>query len=282
MNPIFSSTKTTPLPEYWIKQKFISIQKILVFLSRSSLFYVIIFNLWIWNLATSFPLYALIAFLATVLLFLILHSKGKSLTFTLLFFTLLYAQFNSTTITSLTGMSNDQINIRDTRLKEYPPVYIKIGNKTIWIPLANWFEIRKESVAVMRIQKNLSEVIGPNMYFFANHPRERVGYKEIEMLPYVFLPFLVLGIVRSFKLKYRRYLYFSLLTPLLLTSIIGVDNPLGPFSLIPFFNVTISQGLDYVFKKIYFSNRCFGILITLIFIVITFLIFIQMIAYAKN
>ena len=89
---------------------------------------------------------------------------------------------------SLTLLNNDQIRIKDMRLKSYPPVYLTFDTKTLWIPVAHWFEERKESIAFFRILKNVSETVDLNLYFFANHPRERVGYNEFEKFPYIFIP----------------------------------------------------------------------------------------------
>lgn len=258
-----------------------------------------IFNIWIWKLLVYSSVIALLNVISTLLLFFVLnklprskvssfkqgsnkYKKHLSCIFLISFIILLYSQMATTKAGSLTVLNNDQIRIKDMRLKSYPPVYIKIGTKTIWIPIAHWFEERKETIAFFRIQKNLSENLDPNLYFFANHPRERIGYKEFDKFPYIFIPFFILGIIESVKLKNRNILYFSLFAPLLLTSIIGNVNPMGPFSLFPFFSINIALGLRYITEKYRDLNLLAKKLGVLFFIIFTLFIFIQMIIYAKS
>jgi hypothetical protein len=135
--------------------------------------------------------------------------------------------------------------------------------------LANWFEQRKETISIYKIGKNFSEVIDPNLYFFANHPREKAGAKEFEKFSYILLPIFILGL---FELKKRHLKYLILtLSPIVFISIIGNNSPLGPFSLFPFFTIIISLGL-----KKFLLNRKFLIFKLIIFL----LVFIQTISYA--
>jgi hypothetical protein len=174
------------------------------------------------------------------------------------------------------------------RVNEYPPLHVRIGEKTIWISLANWFELRKESIAFSRIEKNFSQVVDPNLYFFANHPRERVGIKEFEKFPYIFIPFFLVGIFSLIKnrstgfLKISKLILIASLTlPIILISLIGHKNPFGSFTLFPFLTIAISFGVERIYQEISKLPR-FPKIVTLVCILILFVfVFLQMIAYAK-
>ncbi|OGM27130.1 hypothetical protein A2962_03440 [Candidatus Woesebacteria bacterium RIFCSPLOWO2_01_FULL_39_61] len=161
-----------------------------------------------------------------------------------------FLQTKGSTKVSLTDISNDDRRLIDMRLKEYPPIYIKIGQKKVWLPIAHWFEERKESIAFFRLSKNFSEVIDPNLYFFANHPRERVGIKEIEKFSFMLLPVFIYGALKISEKKDKWLWIISFAVPLAATSVIGNYNSLGPVSLYPFFVVTLTRGLTEAFFKL--------------------------------
>lgn len=100
-----------------------------------------------------------------------------------------------------------------------------------------------------KFEQNLLRTLDVNLYFFGNHPRERAGIREFEKFSFLFLPFFILGLLKAVKI-FPWQLSISLLIPLLELSIIGEDNPVGPFILSPFFSVTIAIGLSFFMKKI--------------------------------
>ena len=121
-------------------------KKIIVFL-------LILFgNVWIWRMFLDQP----VVFIASVTLSYFLYDlvifKHKNIKVAVALLTLiLFFQWWTTKPFSLTNLSNDDIRIKDMRLKEYPPVYLRIGTKAIWPLLATWFEVKKESIAAKRI-----------------------------------------------------------------------------------------------------------------------------------
>jgi hypothetical protein len=239
-------------------------------------------NLWIWKIA-SYDIFLLILVIVVSLLFYLIVTKRKSLykLFFSLFVLLLVFQWRTTGAGSLTNLTNDQKRIQQLRLREYPPVYFSIAGKTIWIPIAHWFEGRRESIAAFRIMKNFSEVVDPNLYFFANHPRERIGMQEFEKFPYLFLPFFIYGSFLLIENKKGKVLAFVIIAPSILISIIGNNNPLGPFSLFPLFVGNTAVGLQKTFEiiiKRFPAKRKFLIAG---FLILYLLIFIQVISYAR-
>ncbi|MCK4588303.1 hypothetical protein KAT60_00615 [Candidatus Woesebacteria bacterium] len=212
--------------------------------------FVLLGNFWIWKiLFYSAPL-GLLVLASSVFLYLSFKRSLKKyfFAFLVLFSLLLVFQWKTTSEESLVELSNDEQRVQQMRLKEYPPVFFKIGEKTAWIPLAHWFEGREESIAFFRILENFSETIDPNLYFFANHPRERVGVNEFKKFPYIFLPLFFYGLVLSVTERRKLALGVSFILPVFLVSIIGHKNQLGPFSLFPFLVVSAVHGLELLFQ----------------------------------
>ena len=213
------------------------------------LFLILFGNFWIWKaFSFNFPIFILLLG-ASVLAYRFINGKGKLLGFLFLLLLIVFSQWKTTTPTSLTVLLNDDIRLRDQRLKEYPPVFIKVGSKTIWIPVAHWFEGRKETIAVFRLANNLSEVIDPNLYFFANHPRERVGVSEFEKFPFILFPFFFVGIITTVGARRSRNYFLSLVVIILLLSLFGNKNELGPFAIFPYITSLSAIGGELLINK---------------------------------
>ncbi len=240
-------------------------------------------NLWIWRVFSFSAALAILVVLCTFSFYLLVnkHNPKKSLkVFLLLLLPLLFFQWKTTDKFSLTKLSNIEQHIQQMRLREYPSVKVDLLEKTIWIPIAHWFEGRTESIAFFRILDNFSQTIDPNLYFFANHPRERLGFGEFEKFPFIFLPFSVYGVLYLVNKKMGKELVLSIAASIILLSFIGTWNPLGPFSLFPFIGVATIVGterfivrLEFLAHKkiIYFGLGTFYLLIL-----------IQAVSYAIN
>lgn len=233
-------------------------------------------NFWLWKIALTDWLLGLFIILTTLLLFIEVNKESKfpkSLSRLFIVFILICTlfQIKGSVKTSLTEISNDDRRLIDMRLNEYSPMYIKIGQKTIWLPIAHWFEERKEAIAFFRLSKNFSEIIDPNLYFFANHPRERVGIKEIEKFSFVLLPVFIYGVFKIFGKKEKWLWILSFTIPLMATSVIGNYNSLGPVSLYPFFVVTLSTGFTEMFLKLKSKSHSQQKLLISAFLVVYFL-----------
>jgi len=233
--------------------------------------FVLISSLWIWKIFNFNFLLGSVVVLTSIFLWLgLLTSKNSYYYLYVLFFIpLVFFQWKTSFKTPITYLNENEKLIQRIRLNAYPPFSLKIGGKTIWIPIAHWLEQRKEAILFYKLEENFSEVVDPNLYFFANHPRERVGVVEFEKFPYILLPTFLLGI---FSIKKRNLKYILLgLSPIILISFIGNSNPIGPFALFPFFATVISLGLLPIFsKKIFLVTG----------LVAFVLVFIQVFAYA--
>ena len=230
---------------------------------------VLLLNLWLWRILSINLFLGLILISITLCLSVLLVKPNKKLTgiLAILGVLLLILQWTTTKNASLINLSNDQIRVRDMRLREYPPIY--------FLPIAHWFEGRPESIAFFRLLDNFSEAVDPNLYFFANHPRERVGVKEFEKFPYLFLPAFLIGILILAEKKKKVFL-LSLLLPFTVLTLKGSDNPLGPFTLFPAVSVAIAAGMKFFYDGL--GKKRVIILIALILILA---VFVQTLAYDR-
>lgn len=202
------------------------------------MYLVILGNLWIWKAFSSNLLIFFVCVVSSALLIKSLTQKKYYLPALLSLCLLLFTQILTTEPMRLTDLSNDQIRVRDTRLNEYPPVNI---------PIAYWMEAKPITVALTRIRYNFLEQLDPNLYFFANHPRERVGVNEFERFPYIILPFFLVGV--SVALRKHRYLLVLSLIAVSITSVFGMSNILGNISLFPLLVVFIYIGIVKILIK---------------------------------
>lgn len=232
---------------------------------------VLFLNLWIYRLFSLSVSAGIIAILLSIFLWLNLQSSSKKYFYLSVAFTIILAlfQYSTSEIKSLSYLDEGGLLKQQERMKGYPPVFINIGDKKLWIPAANWLENRPEIIALYNFQDNLGNVVDPNLYFFANHPRERFAIVEFEKFPYIFMPVFLLGMLMVKKSQLKVFLLA--LIPLVMLTLIGDRNPAGPYSLFPFFAVTIALGNQFIIsKKKYLLPAAIALI----------LVFIQTIAYA--
>ena len=224
------------------------------------IFFALLANLWIYRIF-------LINFILGILIVascIFLYKKSFRI-FLLLFIPVLLIQIRTTEKVSLTAISNDDRREIDLRLRAYPPSFLRIGY---------WLEERKESISFWRLSNNLFENLDPNLYFFANNPRQRVGIKEFEKFPYLLFPVFVFGILRLVDKREKLFWMASFFLPIFVLTLVGNKNPLGPFSLFPFFVISISEGMEVFYAKTEKSKKA-----KILFLTILILVLIQMIAY---
>jgi len=183
---------------------------------------------------------------------------------------------------SLSYLNEQEGVIKLQRLNEYPPVKITLISKTIWVPIAHWLEERPETLAMYRIQSNLGEIVNPNLYFFANHPNERVGIDEHEGFPYLLLPLFVIGL---FSFNFRKNftaISASLFAPIFLTAGAGLQIGVEPISLFPFISLCSVLGIENVWEKVAkLKSQNLKILIIFLFISLYLLTFLQVYLYDR-
>lgn len=180
-------------------------------------------------------------------------SKKLAMIFILLTSALILFQYQTTKTNPLAIVANDDKRVIDLRLRAYPPVYINIFNKTLWIPAAHWFEEKPTLLVWSRFSNNLFENLDLNQYFFAGHPKERLGGVDFEKLSYVLLPFTLLGWFTLVKKSVRIYWLYSFVS-LCIFGFWGNQSTVGPVLLFPVLMVASFIGLQnlvaqYVPKK---------------------------------
>ena len=215
--------------------------KFMEFKKFLSLIFVLAFNLWIWKIFQFSLLIAILTVATTVLIYLANQLNNKYCFFLSIPLVLLLVifQYKTTLKTQLIDASNL------SKLVQSLSLFNKLG-------------------------ENLSQNIDPSLYFFANHPRERYGVIEFEKFPYILLVAFIIGFVSLKKTDLR--IILLALSPIIILTFIGNNNPIGPFSLFPLLVLVTTIGVSkIVSKKLLFLPG----------LIICILIFIQIISYAK-
>ncbi len=207
-------------------------------------------NIWIWKIFQFNLFIAILCLFSSWFLFKSITEKKTNKILIVFLLVLIFFQIKTTSVSPLTELSQQEKLLQIQRMKEYPPVHFKILNKDVWIPVAHWLEERGETLSLYRIEKNLTDAVSFNLYFFANHPNERVGVKEFEKFPYILLPFFVIGFLNlNFKKNFLVVL-LSFLVPLAAVAFIGQENPIGPFILFPFIATASFLGIKYIYERL--------------------------------
>lgn len=220
--------------------------------------FVILFTPWFRALTPS-PIIMIISVLISILLFRLVSNKNINqerivkIAILILYIVLTFFQLKTTRIVDLKEISNDDIRAKQERLDSYPPIKLSINSITVWFPIAHWLEGRNERLITYRIENNVFENLDINNFFFANHPKERIGFKEFEKFLYIFIPFFILGMYHLAR-DNSRILLITTVPFIIFYGFIGNINPYGPFLLLPTIIVSISLGLKPLFinkNKIY-------------------------------
>jgi hypothetical protein len=90
---------------------------------------------------------------------------------------------------SLQNLGQFEIQLLQTRRSFYSSAF-----------LGRLFE-NKVTYSVNRVSQNVFELLDINRYFFASHPRERVGIKEFSLFNFFLLPFFIFGL--SYASRFR-------------------------------------------------------------------------------
>jgi len=206
-------------------------------------------NQWIWRIAQlNFNLFLFLLVISLVL-YKSLESRKYYLALIILVGLSLFFQWRFTNFESLNLLSNDEQRVQTLRLKFYNPEDHYTRVIFYRLNLKNFLE-GNFTIVTTRILKNFFETIDPNVYFFAGHPRERVGIPEFEKFPYIFaLPFMIgfFNLIGSKKILF----FINFLFCILLLSIIGHKSSIGAFILFPFFVVAITCGIKLIFKGVH-------------------------------
>ena len=101
---------------------------------------------------------------------------------------------------------------------------------------------------ISRFSKNLAYNLDPNLYFFANHPRERGGAIEFEKFSYILLPIFVIGVISLLSGAFG-FLIFYFVLSLVITAFAFPGYDLGPILLFPFITAVLYLGILRIVKK---------------------------------
>lgn len=215
-------------------------------------------NLWIWRVFQTSFFHFLVSILASITFI-----KGSRSAVVLLAI-LVAIQVANFKPANFIEFSNDEIRVRDERLSLYPDEYLQIGY---------YYEQRSEIVVLRRFLEKLIRRLDPNLYFFAGHPRERLGVDEFEKYPYVLFPVFLLGVVAAIKEKRKILALFVI--PLLTASL--DKSTTYDFALFPFIGTTVYLGLVQLVKLT--TRFKYKIVLYSLFLILFLLSLVQIISY---
>lgn len=250
-------------------------------MNKEKLFWILNFtNLWLFKIGSqSFFLVLVLACASYIFFQFSIHKKVNKKLLILSFLIVAFLQVKTSDVKNMTTLTNEDINLRDTRLRAYPPVKIGLFNRLKWIPAGHYLESRNEARVFYALKENALEVLDPNLYFFANHPRQKVGSEEFEKFAYLLLPFFLIGTYNLFNSGKKKQIVLAgyLIFCLFIFAIVGNKNPYGPFLFFPFIITAtclgITKGITF-FEKPYHQNN-----FKIAFFAIYSLVLIQQISY---
>lgn len=219
---------------------------------------VFLLSSWSWEIfSRNLPLFLLL-FLTSLFCYLSLTKPKKlySYVFLLLLVLVLFFQYQTTAKSNIITLSPIEQYQLETRRDYYPSQLARIEENKQSLRsydlkqslISRGLE-NKASYLFYKLQQNFFRNVDLNLFFFGNHPRERVGVREFEKFSFLFLPFFFIGLITTIK-KFNPYILIGLMLSIIELSIIGQQNYLGPFVLMPFFISIISLGISNTFSKL--------------------------------
>jgi hypothetical protein len=195
-------------------------------------------NPWIWKIFTHAPLMALALILLSI--FLIFRIKFLAiLFFIVLSIFLIKTNFNS----NIFHPSSIEMVVLRNRFNIYAQSLGQIYRNrfglyfhyTIAPPIAKFYT-------------NLGYNMDPNLYFFANHPRERATASEFEKFSFLLLPVFILGAITIFSGRHIFLIVYCIFS-LLVSAIISPGFELGPILIFPFIVAMLYLGFLKISTK---------------------------------
>lgn len=224
-------------------------------------FFLIFSNFWIYKILKLDFLTGLIIIVTS---FAIIYYWNQKNAFKILILStamLLILQYLKTDPQSLTLLDNDQQRVQQERILVYPPTYIDLYFKVIWLKPKEWIEQNNSIIALSRLEQNLFENLDLNKYFFAGYPRNKPS--DFEKFTFFLLPIFFIGLFNLVKQEKYKELTIIFIIPILLMTYIGNKNDLGPFNMFPFFILCFFEGLNLINAK-YKNHLLFFCVISLV------------------
>lgn len=110
--------------------------------------------------------------------------------------------------------------------------------------------INKASLVGEAWLTNTFQLLDPNFYFFASHPRERGGGKEIARLPWWSLPFWLIGLwAAGRERRWRLPTWGWWLGGAILLGFLGLTDNWSALILLPPLVLTTALGVNHVWQK---------------------------------
>lgn len=207
-------------------------------------------NAWVWKIGSlNFPIFAILIFTTIILWLLVCKKFTKKLfiIFLVLFGLLIFSQWKMTTPQSLTLLDNDEQRVQQERLMFYKPSLHYTRVIFARLNLGEFLEGDFNTIST-RLQRNFFESIDPNVYFFGGHPRERVWAADFEKFPFILIIPFFIGFYQMVLGK-NISIFAYVVVSLILLSLIGHKNTLGPFILFPVLVIFIYSGLLGIFRQ---------------------------------
>lgn len=101
--------------------------------------------------------------------------------------------------------------------------------------------------AISNLQYNLSYALNPNLYFFANHPRETANIEESEKYLFIFAPFFIIGFLHIIFMK-KLPIIIYIIGAAFISLFVSPNFFLGPILFFPFINLVIYLGILKCFQ----------------------------------
>lgn len=110
------------------------------------------------------------------------------------------------------------------------------------------------NLPLSKLQHNFFANLDPNLYFFASHPRERLGVEEFQKYSPLFLFFFIIGSLYSIYVP-RLAFFVYLIIISLVSSVVSSKYYLGPVLFFPLLNYLITTGIILNLKRVRYFKR---------------------------
>lgn len=210
---------------------------------------VIFLNPWFWVITQRNLPVTLISFVLSIVAFGYLFKKRSLLPVALLSLILILISLNDAFDESIFRNSALDIQKFHKRHEYYANGLGKIYTNRIALEFYKDF-----STPLYKLQKNFFSNLDLNLYFFASHPRERVGIEEFSKYWLPFLPFLLIGLISLIYKPFKGFLIYILFISLV-SSFISPKYNLGPILFFPIVNNIITMGILSSLRKIGIKNE---------------------------
>lgn len=102
---------------------------------------------------------------------------------------------------------------------------------------------------ISNLQYNLAYALNPNLYFFANHPRETSSVEESEKYFFILAPFFIIGLLEIIFMKKLLVIVYIIIT-ICISLFMSPGFFLGPILLFPVINLLIYLGILKCFQLV--------------------------------